>query len=193
MQAMNVECETHGERLFGETDVKRSDIRGLSGNEQSQATIVKLSQRRNLIDRAAAWFSDKWRIPLDAYRDSMEASFSAAVPSWYLCMEGNAIIAGMGVIVNDFHPRKDLTPNVCAVYTEPSYRGQGIAGKLLQFVCDDMHDSGIDTLYLLTEHTDFYERYGWKFFCLVQGDGEDTLSRMYVHHYIQEPSRNESI
>ena len=30
-------------------------------------------------------------------------------------------------------------------------------------------------------HTGFYERYGWEFFCMVQGDDEDRLSRMYIH------------
>ena len=43
----------------------------------------------------------------------------------------------MGVIENDFHDRKDLTPNVCAVYTE-EYRCQGVAGSILIFVCKDM-------------------------------------------------------
>ncbi len=45
---------------------------------------------------------------------------------------------GLGVIENDFHNRKDLTPNICAVYVEEKYRGQGIAGKMLNFVCEDM-------------------------------------------------------
>ena len=34
---------------------------------------------------------------------------------------------------------------------------------------------------LFTDHTGFYERYGWEFFCMAQGDGEDRPSRMYIH------------
>ena len=30
-------------------------------------------------------------------------------------------------------------------------------------------------------HTGFYERYGWEFFCLAQGDGEDHPTRLYIH------------
>ena len=108
------------------------------------------------------------------------------VPQWYLVLESSRIIGGMGVIENDFHDRKDLTPNVCAVYTEPDRRCRGIAGALLQLVCRDMHEKGIDTLYLLTDHTGFYERCGWEFFCMAQGDGEESLSRMYVHRYHNE-------
>ena len=143
--------------------------------------IVRLRERPDLKEKAAEWFSSKWNVPQSAYLESIEESFSAVVPSWYLCLDGDRIIAGMGVIENDFHNRPDLTPNVCAVFTEPEYRNRGICGKLLQFVCEDMREAGIDTLYLLTDHTGFYERYGWKYLCPVQGDGEEEMSRMYVH------------
>ena len=103
------------------------------------------------------------------------------VPQWYVAMEGERIIAGLGVIENDFHDRKDLAPNVCAVYTEKDRRCNGVAGALLNYVCADMKDKGIATLYLVTDHTGFYERYGWKFLCMVQGEGEPDLSRMYIH------------
>ena len=39
--------------------------------------------------------------------------------------------AGAGVISNDFHNRRDLAPNLCALFVEPAYRRQGIARRLL--------------------------------------------------------------
>ncbi len=96
-------------------------------------------------------------------------------------MEDDKIIGGLGVIENDFHDRKDLAPNVCAVYTEEDKRCGGVAGSLLCFACADMKEKGIDTLYLITDHTSFYERYGWEFLCMVQGDGEPDMTRMYIH------------
>ena len=100
---------------------------------------------------------------------------------WYLALDGGRIAAGMGVIENDFHDRKDLAPNVCAVFTEPDCRCMGLAGKLLAFVSDDMKSRGISTLYLVTDHDSFYERYGWEYLCPVTQDGDDKPSRMYVH------------
>ena len=146
--------------------------------------IVKLNNRKDLTDRAAEWFHSKWGVPVEAYRESMEDSFKeeAKVPAWYLCLEEDRIIGGMGVIENDFHERKDLTPNICAVYTEEEYRSQGIAGKLLDFVCAEMKEVGIDTLYLVTDHIGFYERYGWEFLCSVQGENSPEPARMYVHY-----------
>ena len=52
---------------------------------------------------------------------------------------------------------------------------------LLARVCADMAARGVDTLYLLTDHTGFYERYGWEFLCMVQGDDEPNMTRMYIH------------
>lgn len=120
---------------------------------------------------------------MHAYLESMEDCLSGntAVPQWYMAMDGDRIIAGMGVIENDFHDRKDLTPNVCAVYTEEDCRGCGVAGALLHYVCEDMKKCGISTLYLVTDHTSFYERYGWKFLCMVQGNDEPDMTRMYIH------------
>ena len=90
-------------------------------------------------------------------------------------------VGGLGVIENDFHDRPDLTPNVCAVYTEESCRCRGIAGKLLNMAVEDLRAKGISPAYLVTDHTDFYERYGWEFLCMVQGDGEPDMTRMYIH------------
>ena len=144
--------------------------------------IIRLIDRPDKKEQMALWFYQKWGIPQEAYLDSMQDALQGgAVPAWYVAMDGERILGGLGVIENDFHDRPDLSPNVCAVYTEPEYRGQGIAGALLSFVCEDMKARGIDTLYLLTDHDSFYERYGWEFYCMAQGDGEEQPSRMYIH------------
>lgn len=145
--------------------------------------LLKIREHRELAARAAAWFHAKWGIPLEAYEESINECLknAASVPQWYVAVEKDEIVGGMGVIENDFHDRKDLTPNVCAVYVEEAYRCKKIAGKLLHFVCEDMKNLGIETVYLVTDHTSFYERYGWEFLCMVQGDGEPDMTRMYIH------------
>lgn len=145
-------------------------------------TYIKLREKPELKEEAALWFHQKWGVPTEAYMECMEAYLAGETEyGWYLCLDGEHIVAGMGVIENDFHDRKDLAPNVCAVYTEEDYRCKGIAGKLLNMVVEDMKEKGISPLYLVTGHTGFYERYGWEFLCMVQGDGEDHMSRMYIH------------
>ena len=144
---------------------------------------ITLMEQPELKEAAASWFSSKWGIPKEAYVECMEAYLNKDTEyGWFLCLYGDKIVAGMGVIENDFHDRKDLTPNVCAVYTEEEHRGKGIAGKLLDMVVNEMKNKEITPLYLVTDHTGFYERYGWKFLCMVQGDDEPEMTRMYVHY-----------
>ena len=164
--------------------------------------IIKLRDKPALIPQAAAWFSAKWGIEEKAYRESMEEmaarwreagpeekakAAALAVPQWYVAVAddeaegGPGLIAGgIGVIENDYHDRKDLAPNVCALYVEEEFRGRGLAGELLSVAAGDMRDFGIKTLYLITEHTSFYERYGWRFLCMAQPDGEAEKMRTYV-------------
>ena len=145
-------------------------------------TYLTLKEKPELKDAAATWFHSKWGVAKEAYLACMEAYLHHETAyGWYLCLNEERIIGGLGVIENDFHNRKDLTPNVCAVYTEEEYRCQGIAGHLLNMVVDDLKSKNITPIYLLTDHTNFYERYGWEFFCMVQGDGEPEMSRMYIH------------
>ena len=144
--------------------------------------IITLREKPALKETAAEWFHSKWGVPKEAYLECMENYLKKETEyGWYLCMDGNRIIGGMGVIENDFHDRKDLSPNVCAVYTEEEYRGKGIAGRLLDRTVSDLKAKGITPVYLVTDHIGFYERYGWQFLCLVQGDGEPDMTRMYIH------------
>lgn len=47
-----------------------------------------------------------------------------------MSLDGDNIVGGLGVIVNDFHNKKDLTPNVCAYIPK-----KNIEGKKLQDIC----------------------------------------------------------
>ncbi|MGN0452173.1 MAG: GNAT family N-acetyltransferase [Ruminococcus sp.] len=148
----------------------------------SEYTYITLRDKPEIMNSAAEWFNSKWGVPKEAYLECMKSFLNNETEyGWYLCMDEDKIVGGMGVIENDFHNRKDLTPNVCAVYTEEEYRNKGIAGNLLNIVVNDLKAKGITPVYLVTDHQGFYERYGWEFLCMVQGDGEPEMTRMYIH------------
>lgn len=144
--------------------------------------FITLREDPALMNTAAEWFHSKWSVPTEAYLECMQAYLEEETElGWFLCLDGGRIVGGLGVIENDFHDRPDLTPNICAVYTEDSHRCLGIAGKLLTMAVEDLRSKGISPAYLVTDHTGFYERYGWEFLCMVQGDGEPDMTRMYIH------------
>ena len=95
--------------------------------------VTRLIDRPALKQPLAEWLHGKWYVPTEAYLESMDECLAGAdVPQWYCVLDGERIVGGIGVIENDFHDRKDLTPNVCAVFVEEEYRCRGIAGVMLK-------------------------------------------------------------
>jgi len=158
------------------------NLEGKGFEKMSNYKYINLREKSELKETAANWFHEKWGVPTEAYLECIDAYIEGTTEyGWYVCLDGGKIIGGLGVIDNDFHDRKDLAPNVCAVYTEEKYRCQGISGNLLNMVVEDMKNKGISPIYLVTDHVGFYERYGWEFFCMAQGDGEPEPTRLYIH------------
>ncbi len=142
---------------------------------------------------AATWFAEKWGIPAEAYLESMNESAPMhtgdnqsanmhPVPQWFIVRDcnnpENPIIAGCGIIENDFHDRPDLSPNLCALFVEERFRNRGLATQLLDAARTYVGAHGIDSLYLITDHTNFYEKLGWEYLGYVNAD-DGTAMRMY--------------
>lgn len=102
--------------------------------------------------QAAAWFHSKWEVPEEEYLASMDECISggANVPQWYVALEDGGITGGVGVIENDFHVRRDMAA------------------------------LGVNTLYLITDHVGFYERYGWDFVTMAECTDGSAPARLYV-------------
>ncbi len=86
--------------------------------------IIKLTDQPELKEIAAQWFHEKWGIPLEAYTESMTECLTRkhAVPQWYMAMEDQRIIGGLGVIENDFHNRRDRYEKSGNCYLIPYHR-----------------------------------------------------------------------
>ena len=145
-------------------------------------TILFLREHPEWAERAAAFFAPHWNDPIDEFRADIAhcTAFPNDLPQYYIVVQEDRIIGGIGVCVNDDHDRPDLTPNICDLWIEPEFRGKGIAGQLLSTAEKDMLNRGIHTLYLVTEHTSFYFLYCWSFVTNVSWKYADrTHSRMY--------------
>lgn len=145
-------------------------------------TPKKISEHPQFCNMASQWFSQKWGIPMEAYRESMQQSISqkTKIPQWYIILdEQDKMIAGAGIIDNDFHDRKDLSPNLCALFVEEEHRKQGIARSILDYAREDIAKMDYAKLYLVTDHTAFYEKCEWDFLTMVKDDDGNT-ERMYV-------------
>lgn len=143
--------------------------------------FITVKERPEIVKEAASWFNSKWDVPKEVYLECMNNYINNKTNlGWFLCLDGERIVGGLGVINNDFHERKDLAPNICAVYVEEEYRNHGIAGRLLNLAVDDLKINGISPVYLITDHVGFYERYGFTFLTKTKCD-DGVISRIYIH------------
>ena len=89
--------------------------------ERNIGELICLRNHSEFLFAASSWFSSKWGIPSEVYEESMKECMErkTGIPQWYVIVDGQRnTIAGAGVIENDFHDRKDLTPNLCALFVE---------------------------------------------------------------------------
>ena len=98
-------------------------------------TYISLRERPQFKNYASEWFHSKWYVPKQAYLECMEAYINSETEyGWDLCMDGEKIVGGLGVIENDFHDRKDLTPNICAFTRRRSTAVMGLQGICLTWL-----------------------------------------------------------
>lgn len=150
--------------------------------------IFCVADKPQFTDAAVGWFASKWGIQRVEYEKSFADMIEnrGPLPKWFIATDDNGgIIGGCGLILNDFVDRTDLFPYVCALYVEKSARGRGLGGELLGFARKEAAKSGFDTVFLCTDHTRYYEKYGWRY--LAQGVGDDgSPCRIYTAPTIKE-------
>jgi|GEM_PF-401144 len=143
--------------------------------------IVSVRENPQYIEQTVEYFSKKWGIDRKFYVESVNNSINTknGFPRWYLLMNDDEIIGGCGLIEDDFMVRKDYSPWLCGLYVEEHFRGRKLGKKLLDFVRIHAKFSGIDTIYICTDHVGYYEKYGWKFIGMEQSEFRE-MGRVYA-------------
>lgn len=129
--------------------------------------LISVREHPEQLEEIIAYFQARWATEDSrmVYDDCIRSCMTAKspLPQWYVLMDGERIIAGAGLITNDFISRMDLMPWLCALYVEPEYRGKGLGGTLIRRCIEDAAGMGYENLYLCTDHVGYYERYGFEF------------------------------
>ena len=85
---------------------------------------------------------------------------------------------------DDIRPT-ELTPWVGFVYTFPERRGRRYAGRLFAEVENLAKEEGTAAVYLSTNHTGLYEKYGFTFLTMMT-DMDGNPSRIYIKRMEEE-------
>ncbi len=95
-----------------------------------------------------------------------------------LLADGDRLAAFCSYGEKDDIPDTDLTPWMGFVYTFPEYRGRRLMGKLICRVKELARADGKEFVYISTDHTGLYEKYG-AVFRTVLPDSRGGNSRVY--------------
>lgn len=151
--------------------------------------IISIRNNPKYSEKAIDWFASKWGIDRTEYEKSFNdlLNNNESLPQWYIVIgENGEIIGGCGLILNDFVDRTDLFPYLCALFVEVKARGHALGSKLLENARIDAGRLGFDKLYLCTDHTTYYEKYGWTHIAMGRHTWGET-SRIYEAPVIRRP------
>jgi hypothetical protein len=96
-----------------------------------------------------------------------------------LLVDGDALVSYCTYARQDDIQPTDLTPWVGFVYTFPPYRGHRYVGLLFSEADRLARKEHVHEIYISTNHTGLYEKYGCTFKMLAK-DWEGAWSRIYV-------------
>ena len=138
------------------------------------------------VDNKEHWINEiersDWRAGAFLSRLLREGGFFDAVgkdSGVLLLTEGDELISYCTFAEKDDIQPTDLTPWVGFVYTFPEHRGHRYAGLLFDEAERLAKEGDVKEIYLSTNHTGLYEKYGWEFFGIMDDmDGEP--SKVYV-------------
>ncbi len=137
-------------------------------------------------ERQAHWLSQIGKSDWDAgdllYRllvDGTFFDFAGEDSKVLLLVDGDTLVAYCTYAKKDDIRPTDLSPWIGFVYTFPAYRGHRYAGLLFEQADRLAREEQFPEIFISTNHTGLYEKYGCTFKMLVK-DWEGKWSRIYV-------------
>ena len=115
---------------------------------------------------AVAYIHSKWgsKENYPFYYDAIAHSSEPGMPlpRFYLLMKGESVAGCYALLTNDLISRQDIYPWLGCLFIEASERGNNLGALLLQHGCSQARLLGYKKVYLTTDHTGYYEKYGWQ-------------------------------
>lgn len=128
-------------------------------------TIINIQDYQGGIKKGTSYMHSKWgnEDNFNFYYDAIvHSSLSeTSIPRFYLMVEEEEIIGCYGLISNDLISRHDLYPWLACLFIEENHRGQSLGKLLLEHGAQEAKRCGFSSLYLTTDHKNYYEKYGW--------------------------------
>ena len=142
--------------------------------------IILLRENKKYIPQVAFWIFNAFVKGIKKNKSLEDIEKSLKETETYIYMENSIAMGTVSIFKDDLDGWEHLTPWLAALYVDESFRGQGIAEKLIYHVKKVVKERRMNTLYLRTEVTrNYYLSLGWE-------DVELTSDRYYDKVYVMK-------
>lgn len=97
----------------------------------------------------------------------------------YLLTDNDKLVSFAVLAEQDEIDAPELSPWIGFVYTFPAYRGNHFAGELINHICNILKSDRITGVYISTQETGLYEKYGFTFLKMMK-NRESKLTKVYT-------------
>lgn len=80
----------------------------------------------------------------------------------FAAMQDDEIIGYCTFLQTDYYPENRYWPWISSIFVDEKHRGQGVCGMLIEAAIDYARSCGFKTVYIPSDMTGFYERYGFR-------------------------------
>ena len=91
----------------------------------------------------------------------------------FAAMNGDAVIGYCTFLKTDYYPDNRYFPWISSMFVDEAHRGKGICGKLIEAAEAYAKAHGFSTVYIPSDMTGFYERYGYEKIGTLENYGGD--------------------
>ncbi|MSS78351.1 GNAT family N-acetyltransferase [Anaerococcus sp. WCA-380-WT-2B] len=88
----------------------------------------------------------------------------------FFYLENDKPLAFGSLVKEDYIRKPGLKPWIAMIYIDPKARGKRLSEKMTLFLEDKAKELGYDKAYIMTQHKDLYEKYGYKLQEVIYGD-----------------------
>ena len=142
--------------------------------------IEDSSETELMTDWMHGWWGQRENYTREAVRCCMEHSLKReGLPQTYGLYLDGRLIGMYQFTCADLFVRPDIYPWLANVYVDEAHRSKGYGRLLLASVQKSAAESGLDELYLFTEHSGLYEKFGWEFVERIDTHLEPRMQRLY--------------
>ena len=97
----------------------------------------------------------------------------------YLLTDNDKLVSFAVLAEQDEIDAPELSPWIGFVYTFLAYRGNHFAGELINHICNILKSDRITGVYISTQETGLYEKYGFTFLKMMK-NRESKLTKVYT-------------